>query len=98
MDGITLCTRLREKDQLTPVLMLTARAEEIDRVMGLELGADDYMTKPFSIRELKARIKALLRRSRASADLPADADVPDSASSIGELTVDFSKTQGFARR
>lgn len=64
MDGLSLCKALREDKNYTPLLMLTARAEEIDRVLGLELGADDYMTKPFSLRELAARVKALLRRSR----------------------------------
>ncbi len=61
LDGIEVLRRIRE-DSHTPVLMLTARSEEIDRVMGLEVGADDYLTKPFSMRELLARIRALLRR------------------------------------
>ncbi|WP_322506672.1 response regulator transcription factor [Anaerolinea sp.] len=63
MDGFELCRRLRQEIN-TPVLMLTARTEEIDRVVGLEVGADDYMTKPFSMRELLARVKAMLRRVR----------------------------------
>ncbi|HEY70800.1 MAG TPA: response regulator transcription factor [Anaerolineae bacterium] len=63
IDGLEV-TRLLRKDSNTPVLMLTARDDEIDRVLGLELGADDYMTKPFSMRELIARVKALLRRVR----------------------------------
>ncbi|PKA96446.1 DNA-binding response OmpR family regulator [Flavobacteriaceae bacterium MAR_2009_75] len=62
MDGIEICKRLRSTKQ-TPVIMLTAKSEEIDRVLGLEIGADDYITKPFSIRELLARIKAVLRRT-----------------------------------
>jgi DNA-binding response OmpR family regulator len=61
IDGLEVCRRLRQ-DSIVPILMLTARAEEIDRVLGLELGADDYLTKPFSMRELKARVHALLRR------------------------------------
>lgn len=61
IDGLEVCRRLR-RDSIVPILMLTARAEEIDRVLGLELGADDYLTKPFSMRELKARVRALLRR------------------------------------
>jgi DNA-binding response OmpR family regulator len=61
LDGLEVCRRLR-KTSIVPILMLTARAEEIDRVLGLELGADDYLTKPFSMRELKARVRALLRR------------------------------------
>lgn len=62
IDGIEVCKRLRAKSDV-PVLMLTARADEIDRVVGLEMGADDYLTKPFSPRELVARVKAILRRS-----------------------------------
>lgn len=62
MDGLDVCKKLRAEGIQTPILMLTAKSEEIDKVMGLELGADDYMTKPFSIRELLARIKANLRR------------------------------------
>ncbi len=63
MDGFEVC-RIIRKDLTTPILMLTARDDEIDRVVGLEVGADDYLTKPFSMRELIARVKALLRRSR----------------------------------
>lgn len=63
MDGIRVCQRLREQSDV-PVIMITARGEEADRVMGLEIGADDYLAKPFSPRELLARIKALVRRSR----------------------------------
>src|ERR1041385_4457518 len=65
-DGMALARRLRDDSEI-PILMLTGRAEEADRVMGLELGADDYLTKPFSPRELLARIRALLRRARAQA-------------------------------
>lgn len=65
MDGVEVCKNLR-KQKSTPVIMLTAKSEEIDRVLGLEIGADDYITKPFSIRELLARIKAVLRRMRHS--------------------------------
>ncbi len=64
MDGIEICRALRSKDINTPILMLTAKAEEIDRVLGLELGADDYMTKPFSVREFIARVKAIFRRTK----------------------------------
>jgi DNA-binding response OmpR family regulator len=62
MDGLELCRRLRSKPSYTPILMLTSKSSELDRVLGLELGADDYVTKPFSIRELLARVKAILRR------------------------------------
>jgi two-component system, OmpR family, alkaline phosphatase synthesis response regulator PhoP len=73
MDGLEVCRRLRQ-GSIVPILMLTARAEEIDRVLGLELGADDYLTKPFSMRELKARVRALLRRVEMmqTTDLSAD--------------------------
>jgi two-component system, OmpR family, response regulator len=63
MDGTEICRRLRESGDWTPVLFLTARDDEVDRILGLELGADDYLTKPFSPRELVARIKAVLRRT-----------------------------------
>jgi len=62
MDGLDVCRQLRQHQNQTPILMLTARSSEVDRVLGLELGADDYLTKPFSVRELVARIKAILRR------------------------------------
>src|SRR5687767_7330907 len=62
VDGLEICRRLRERPVYTPIMMLTAKAAELDRVLGLELGADDYLTKPFSIRELVARVKAMFRR------------------------------------
>ena len=62
MDGMEVCRRIRAEEVRTPILMLTSKSEEIDKVLGLELGADDYMTKPFGIREFQARVKALLRR------------------------------------
>lgn len=62
MDGLEICRRLRMEKIDTPVIMLTSKSEEIDKVLGLEIGADDYMTKPFSIRELVARVKTVLRR------------------------------------
>ncbi len=62
IDGIEVCRRLREQSSGVPILMLTAKSTELDRVLGLELGADDYLTKPFSILELQARVKAILRR------------------------------------
>ena len=68
MSGFEFCRKLRAEGIQTPVLMLTARSEEPDRVLGLDLGADDYVTKPFSVRELMARIRALLRRSQAGAE------------------------------
>jgi two-component system alkaline phosphatase synthesis response regulator PhoP len=62
LDGFEVCKRIREENKRVPLLMLTARAEELDKVLGLELGADDYITKPFSVREFIARVKALVRR------------------------------------
>lgn len=62
LDGLSVCQRLREHEKFTPILMLTAKKSEADRVLGLEVGADDYLTKPFSVLELQARVKALLRR------------------------------------
>ncbi len=65
MDGLEICRRIRNQNNYTPVLMLTSKSSEIDRVLGLEIGADDYVTKPFSVREVMARIKALFRRVEA---------------------------------
>jgi DNA-binding response OmpR family regulator len=62
LDGLEICRRLRTRPPYTPILMLTAKSSELDRVLGLEMGADDYVTKPFSIRELIARVKAIFRR------------------------------------
>ena len=67
MDGLQICRRLRESDKHTPVLMLTAKSAELDRVLGLELGADDYLTKPFSMLELAARVKGVFRRAEQQA-------------------------------
>jgi DNA-binding response OmpR family regulator len=94
-NGIDLCRKIRELNGMTPILMLSALGEEIDKVMALELGADDYLTKPFGIAELMARVKALLRRvrpqSRASASA-ADAAAPTEENAGGvtyrELTID----------
>ena len=68
LDGLEICRLLRSQSITTPILMLTAKSSEIDRVLGLELGADDYLTKPFSIMELQARVKAILRRARMVSD------------------------------
>ena len=62
MDGVELCRAIRAKNIVTPIIMITARTEEIDKVLGLETGADDYITKPFSVREMQARVKAVMRR------------------------------------
>jgi two-component system, OmpR family, alkaline phosphatase synthesis response regulator PhoP len=68
MNGFDICKKLRNNGIMTPVIMLTAKGQEIDRVVGLEIGADDYVTKPFSPRELQARVKAVLRRMEAGPD------------------------------
>src|ERR1700716_3453469 len=65
MDGLAVCKELREKVGYLPILMLTAKDDVVDKVLGLEMGADDYITKPFSLRELEARIKSVLRRTRS---------------------------------
>jgi DNA-binding response OmpR family regulator len=88
MDGIEVCRVLRKTTDV-PILMLTAKGSEIDKVVGLEVGADDYLTKPFGMRELIARVKALLRRS-ASADRR-DGEV----FSAGDLQADMSRRQAF---
>ncbi len=72
MDGLEVCRRIREEKVMTPIIMLTSKSEEIDKVLGLNLGADDYMTKPFSVRELVARVKARLRRAALETDRPTD--------------------------
>lgn len=90
MDGRDVCRQLRSTTP-APIIMLTARSEEFDRVLGLELGADDYVTKPFSLRELVARIRAVSRRTAPVVALPADGDHDGDAQSrqvIGSLIVD----------
>ena len=84
MDGFEVCRRIREKST-TPIIMLTAREEEVDKVLGLELGADDYMTKPFSIRELTARVKANLRRM--SIDMAQSPSDPFNTIISGDLAI-----------
>lgn len=90
MDGLELCRRLRrESSTYTPILMVTARSSELDRVLGLEVGADDYLTKPFSVRELLARVKAIFRRIDALAQ-----SVPSlSTIQAADLCIDIAKRQ-----
>jgi DNA-binding response OmpR family regulator len=78
VDGLEVCKRLRA-DSNVPIIMLTARGEELDKVLGLELGADDYITKPFSIREFRSRVRALLRRASASRQVDEDGGVISAA-------------------
>ena len=89
IDGLEICRRLRERTVYTPIMMLTAKAAELDRVLGLELGADDYLTKPFSIRELVARVKAMFRRMEhleTSAAAPAEETLR-----CGDLVIDVAR-------
>lgn len=91
LDGFSLCRHLREKQPATLILMLTARSSEVDRVLGLELGADDYLTKPFSVRELTARVKALLRRKEKFQAMPE----PKGGGflRLGQLSIDVEKRE-----
>lgn len=77
LNGMEICKKIREEDEHTPILMLTAKSEELDKVMGLEKGADDYLTKPFSIRELLARIKANIRRVKVDAEYEEQENLED---------------------
>jgi DNA-binding response OmpR family regulator len=86
LDGLELCKKLRMEKIQSLVLILTSKSEEIDKVLGLEIGADDYLTKPFSIRELVARVKALLRR-REMFMTSQDAEVEDKELNIGDLMI-----------
>jgi len=90
MDGLAVCRKLRAAQGYVPILMLTAKTTELDRVLGLETGADDYLTKPFSILELQARIKALFRRVQALAESSAEV-ASDTILVQGDLSVDADK-------
>ncbi len=92
MDGLTVCKRIKQSLNI-PILMLTAKDEEIDKILGLELGADDYITKPFSVRELMARIKANLRKFEATSNTTENANSGKSGSKIkiGPLSLDYEK-------
>ena len=87
MDGLELCKTLRARGCSTPILMLTAKSTELDRVLGLELGADDYLTKPFSLAELLARVKALLRRAELLRVAQTSAQTQANALCNGELEI-----------
>ena len=84
MDGLELCRRLRGRSERLPIIFVTSREEEFDRVLGLEIGADDYLCKPFSMRELLARVKVLLRRASLSVERSAHEDVLQA----GDLVLD----------
>jgi DNA-binding response OmpR family regulator len=88
VDGLEVCRQLRSRSAV-PIIMLTAKTEEIDKVVGLELGADDYLTKPFSLREFSSRIKAALRRAEMTRAAEVSLDEPPLE--VGELRMDFAK-------
>src|SRR3989339_2140597 len=84
VDGLEICKEVRKKEDYTPVLMLTSKSEEFDKVLGLEVGADDYLTKPFGIREFIARVKAIFRRIQAmQKEIKNDDDI-----TAGDLTIE----------
>ncbi|HEX7059202.1 MAG TPA: response regulator transcription factor [Solirubrobacterales bacterium] len=85
LDGVEVCRQLRSRSQV-PIIMLTAKGTETDKVAGLEVGADDYITKPFSMREFRSRVKAALRRSRMVGEVPADETIAS-----GDLEIDFGR-------
>ncbi len=88
IDGLEVCRRLRTRSSV-PIIMLTAKSEEIDKVVGLELGADDYITKPFSLREFSSRIKAALRRAEMTR--PVETAPDEAPLEVGQLRIDFPK-------
>lgn len=90
ISGFDICKKVREKGIETPIILLTAKGEEIDKVLGLEFGADDYITKPFSLRELLARIRAVLRRSKNLGTKAEETKVR-----VGRLSIDFNSFEGF---
>jgi len=89
LDGLEVCKQIRSSGNRVPILMLTSKSEEIDKVLGLELGADDYLTKPFSVRELIARVKALMRR--VVMDKGEEIDSATSEISLGDLIISSEK-------
>jgi DNA-binding response OmpR family regulator len=92
MSGFEVCKTVRKENNKTPIILLTAKGEEIDKVLGLELGADDYITKPFSLRELLARIKTILRRTGETSEKAKET----SNIVIGKLTVNLSNYEAFS--
>jgi two-component system, OmpR family, alkaline phosphatase synthesis response regulator PhoP len=87
LDGMEVCKQLRQQKIMTPILMLTARDDALDKIIGLELGADDYMVKPFSTREVIARIKAILRRAKIQTEAANDTKIEEKEIVIGELII-----------
>lgn len=96
IDGMDVCKQLRQQNIMTPILMLTAKDDELDKIIGLELGADDYMVKPFSPREVIARVKAILRRTQIQTETAAvDNDQTEEQIQIGKLTIYPGKYEAF---
>ena len=93
LDGIEICKEVRKREIYIPILMLTAKSEEFDKVLGLEIGADDYLTKPFSIREFIARVKAIFRRI----DAVNKTDINKAVINIGDLKIDSQKRRVILR-
>ncbi|MEH7354379.1 response regulator transcription factor [Neobacillus drentensis] len=87
LDGMEVCKQLRQKNIMIPILMLTAKDDQLDKILGLELGADDYMVKPFSPREVIARVKAILRRTQVQTESAGENDQTDGQIGIGKLTI-----------
>lgn len=88
MDGVEVCQKIRAKNVKSPIIMLTAKAEEIDKVLGLEVGADDYLTKPFSVREFIARVKAIFRREQMATTSKQELTTKNTTQ-FGELSIDI---------
>lgn len=96
LDGMEVCKTLRQKKNFTPIIMLTAKDDELDKILGLEFGADDYLTKPFSPREVVARVKALLRRSMISGQQEKEVSEIDKAKMVvGKIEINEQKHEAF---
>ncbi|WP_462412466.1 response regulator [Neobacillus sp. Marseille-QA0830] len=95
MDGVEVCKQLRQEKIMVPILMLTAKDDELDKILGLELGADDYMVKPFSPREVIARVKAILRRANIQTEASGEAVRDEGKIIIGALTIFPEKYEAF---
>lgn len=96
LDGMEVCKQLRQKKNFTPIIMLTAKDDELDKILGLEFGADDYLTKPFSPREVVARVKALLRRSMISGQQEKEVNEIDKAKMVvGKIEINEQKHEAF---
>ncbi|MGG1677667.1 winged helix-turn-helix domain-containing protein [Neobacillus sp. NRS-1170] len=95
LDGMEVCKQLRQEKIMTPILMLTAKDDELDKILGLELGADDYMVKPFSPREVLARVKAILRRTQVQQENSEESVQDESQILIGNLTIHPEKYEAY---